>query len=159
MKATESRPLTSRTRVALAIARGIAAARGEHDVTAVHAAIGILREGGNPALSALWYAGMSPNVIRNLHVELERALGAAPGKTEPRRVTVDDSPGEQELLRAGENEAVQLNDEFLGTDHILLAILRGDSAVSARFGEHGITAGKYLEGLNASRRGDPPPLH
>lgn len=76
MAATQLRPLTSRTRVALAIARGIAAARGDRDLTETHIAVGILREGSNPALSALWYAGMSENEMRQLSSHLEHSLGS-----------------------------------------------------------------------------------
>ena len=43
METTRPRPFTSRTRVALAIARGIAAARGDRDLTATHILLAVLR--------------------------------------------------------------------------------------------------------------------
>jgi len=157
MEATQLRPLTSRTRVALAIARGIAAARGDHDLSATHVVVGILREGGNPVLSALWYAGLSETSIRRLASHLEHALGDPPGHVPARQVTIDLTPGEEEVLRGGEMEADHLNDPYLGTEHILLAILRSNSVASKQFAEAGISLERYYDGLLSSRRGDPPP--
>ena len=157
MEVAQPRPLTSRTRVALAIARGVAAARGHRDLTATHIAVGILREGRNPALSALWYAGMSGNAIDRLSSRLEHSLGEPIGHIAPRQVTIDSTPGEHEILRLSDIEADQLNDPFLGTEHILLAILRSDDGAAKRFIEDGMSLEKYREGMFASRRGDPPP--
>ena len=157
MEGATLRPLASRTRVALAIARGIAAARGDRDLTPKHVAVGILREGSNPALAALWYAGMSENEMRRLHVVLENSLGEEPGHIPPRQVTIDFSPGEQEILRLSDLEANHFEDPFLGTEHILLAVLRSDELVAHRFAERGISIERYCNGLLSMRRGDPPP--
>ena len=53
MPDTVTYPLTSRTYVALSIARGIAAGLGHDDLTATHIALGILREAENGAVAAL----------------------------------------------------------------------------------------------------------
>ena len=157
MEVAQVRPLTSRTRVSLAIARAIAAARGDRDLTETHIAVGILREGSNPALSALWYAGMSENEIRRLSSHLENSLGEPPGHIAPREITIELTAGERELLRLSEIEADQLNDPFLGTEHILLAILRSNDRVAKGFAENDMSLEKYREGMASSRRGDPPP--
>jgi ATP-dependent Clp protease ATP-binding subunit ClpA len=65
--------------------------------------------------------------------------------------------GEEELLRLSDIEADQLNDPFLGTEHILLAILRLNDRAANRFAENGMSLEKYREGMASSRRGDPPP--
>lgn len=152
------RPLTSRTRVALAIARGIAAARGDLDLTPTHIAIGIFREGSNPALAALWYAGMSEDTIRGIALELERSLGEAPGDIPPRAVTINLSPGEEQMLRSAELEADHFGSPFLGTEHILLAILRSDSKPARHIAERGVSAEKYVEGMLSMWRGAAPPV-
>lgn len=157
MEVTHLRPFTSRTRVALAIARGVAAGRGDRDLTTGHVTVGILREGANAALSALWYAGMSEDAIVRLSSHLEHSLGDSPGHMPPRQVTVDLTPGEQEVLRLSELEADRLDDPYLGTEHILLAILRLDDSVTKVFADRGISVEKYFGGLLSSRRGDPPP--
>ena len=157
MEVAQVRPLTSRTRVALAIARGIAAARGDRDLSETHIAVGILREGSNAALSALWYAGMSENDMRRLSSYFEHSLGEPSGYIGPREVTIELTAGEQELLRLSDLEADQLNDPYLGTEHILLAILRSDDRAAQKFAENGMSLEKYCEGMVSSRRGDPPP--
>jgi ATP-dependent Clp protease ATP-binding subunit ClpC len=75
----------------------------------------------------------------------------------PRQVTIDVTPGEEEVLRQSEMEADRLSDPYLGTEHILLAILRSDGAASKSFEEVGISLEKYYAGVLSSRRGDPPP--
>lgn len=154
---TKQRPLTSRTRVALAIARGLAAARGDRDLTAKHMVIGILWEGANPAMAALWYAGMSEPEMRRMRAHLENGLGDYPGRIPPRLVTIDVTPGEERVIALAEKVADDFGDDYLGTEHILLAALSGDDAVAREFLQHGISLAQYTEGLKAVRRGDPPP--
>lgn len=151
------RPLTSSTRVALAIARGIAAARGDRNLTPTHIALGIFREGSNPGLAALWYAGLSEEEIRRIPFELEHSLGKAPGHIPPRLVTIDLTPGEENLLRASEVEAEHFGHPYLGTEHIVLAILRSDSRPAQHITERGVSADKYVAGMLSMLRGDPPP--
>ena len=153
------RPFTSKTRVALAIARGIAAARGDRDITPTHIAAGIFREGSNLGLAALWYAGLSETAIKTLGGEFERSLPKPPGDVQPRQVTVDLTAGEAVITNQAELEMDRLEDPYLGTEHFLLAILRSHSAVTDRLEQLGITVETLDAGLAASKRGDPPPQH
>lgn len=157
MESATPRPLTSRTRVALAIARATAAARGDRDLTPCHIALGIFREGRNPGLAALWYAGMSEDEIRQFSCVLEESLGVPPGHIQPRQVTIDASPGEEEILRLSDLEANHFNDPYVGTEHILLAILRTDNSVAQKVAERGVSFEKYCDGMLSIRRGDTPP--
>lgn len=157
MENARVRPLTSSTRVALAIARAIAAARGDRNLTPTHIAVGIFREGSNPGLAALWYAGMSEDQIRRIPFELEHSLGEVPGHIPPRPVTIDPTPGEEDVLRASDLEADHFGHPYLGTEHILLAILRSDSKPAQHIRERGVSAEKYVEGMLSMLRGDPPP--
>lgn len=154
---TTPRPFTSRTRVALAIARGIAGARGDTDLSSTHIALGILREGANAAIAALWYAGLTEADMNTLRVELEQALGDPPGWIPPRQVTIDLTPGEAEVIRLADVEADRLGDPYLGAEHILLALLRFDEAVVRLVASRGVTLAQYEAGLASVRRGDPPP--
>jgi RimJ/RimL family protein N-acetyltransferase len=151
------RPLTSHTRVALAIARGTAAARGDRNLTPTHVAFGIFKEGQSAGLAALWYAGMSEGAIRGFSSKLESSLGNPPGFMPVRQVAIDSSPGEEEILQLSEIEVVELSDPYLGTEHILLALIRSNSAVAHMLAEHGISLQSYVDGMLAVRRGDPPP--
>jgi ATP-dependent Clp protease ATP-binding subunit ClpA len=157
MESTKPLPFTSRTRVAVAIARAIAAARGDRDLTPTHIAVGILREGANAAIAALWYAGLSERTIRALHLDLEHSLSEPPGRIPPRQVTVDATPGEDAVARLGEAEADRFGDSFVGVEHLLLAILRSNGSVAQRFAERGVSAEAYYNALLSVRRGDPLP--
>jgi ATP-dependent Clp protease ATP-binding subunit ClpA len=100
---------------------------------------------------------MSENAIHRLSAHFDHSLGNPPGHIAPRQVTVDLTPGEQELLRLSDIEADHLSDPYLGTEHILLAILRSNDRVAKRFAENGISVENYREGMFSSRRGEPPP--
>ena len=151
------RPFTSRTRVALAIARGFAAARGDTNLNPRHIALGVIREGANAAIAALWYAGLSEAEITRLRFDIEHSFGEPTGRPAPRQVTIDVTSGEDTVIRLAEIEADRFGDDYLGLEHILLAILRSDDATARYFTKRGISADKYVDGLSAVRRGDPPP--
>lgn len=122
-------PLSSRARVALAIARGVAASVGHRDLRPSHVAIGLLREAENPAVAALHAAGISLHALRR---ELEVALEPR-GGTNPTEVAIPLTQGEEQLVMAALDEARQRQDEFLGPQHLLLALLRDSAEPVAQF--------------------------
>jgi ATP-dependent Clp protease ATP-binding subunit ClpC len=152
MTLATARPLTTRTRVSLAIARALAAARGESDVTPTHIVLGIFREGANPAIAALFSGGVDPAILQRVAPELEATLGEPHGRTDPRRVVLDLTPGEDIVLVRAEKEAEDFADEFIGTEHILLGILCDrDDPLAVFLAERGITAELLRRGIVASR--------
>ena len=84
-------PYTTRARVSLAIARAVAAGRGDPDVTPLHVAVGLLRERENPAVAALIDAGVD---LRGLRADIEVALGRPTGIPQPEEVAVELTEGE-----------------------------------------------------------------
>jgi ATP-dependent Clp protease ATP-binding subunit ClpA len=146
MPQTIDRPFTSRTYVSLAIARGIAAANGHTDLTACHVALGFLREGENPAVAALHHAGVSLTALRH---DLERTLPQR-GRPQFGEVLLPVTPGEREIVEVARAEAVSQNDEYLGNEHLLLALLRyPDSAAGQVFSRHGFTYETAADHLRA----------
>lgn len=136
MPDTITYPFTNRTYVSLSIARGIAAGSGHSNLTAAHIALGILREAENPAVAALHHGGVA---LRKLRHELEAQL---PPRGHPRlgEVLLPATPGEQEIVELAVMEAAALNDEYLGNEHLLLAVLRDPSTpVAQTFSRHGFT--------------------
>lgn len=155
MKDGRPRPFTSRTRISLAIARGIAAARGDSDLTASHVALGLLREGENPAVAVLNHAGVPVRLVR---ARLEEVLGPL-GSTRPRDVVVDSTAGEAELVAIAELKAEEWNDPYVGTEHLLLAVLAQEGSPAAGiFAGHGLSADTAVGYLQAVRGGTPPPV-
>jgi ATP-dependent Clp protease ATP-binding subunit ClpA len=150
MPDTITYPFTNRTYVSLSIARGIAAGYGHDNLTAPHIALGILREAENPAVAALDHGGVA---LRKLRRELEAQL---PPRGRPRfgEVVLPATPGEQEIVKLAVAEAAALNDEYLGDEHRLLAMLRDSSRpVAQTFSRHGFTYEAALTHLQFVRSG------
>jgi ATP-dependent Clp protease ATP-binding subunit ClpC len=146
------RPFTARTYVSLAIARGIAAAHGHADVTGFHVALGLLREGENPAVSALHQAGVPLLTLRR---ELEAFLPER-GRPAAGEVSLPGTPGERAIVQSADVEASSFHPEYVGNEHLLLALLRnGDSPVSQVFARHGFTYDSALTHLRAVFGGEP----
>lgn len=131
-------PYSTRLRVCLAIARGVAAARGDTDLAPLHVALGILREGENPAVAALMHAGVATDEIR---AEIEQALGEPMGFPRPGEVCIGDTPGEQRVVEDAFKASRERGDEYLGPHHLLLALVEDtDSQAAQIFARHGIDA-------------------
>jgi ATP-dependent Clp protease ATP-binding subunit ClpB len=149
MESPPTPSLSSRLRVSLAIARGGAAARGDTDLTPVHIALGLLREGENPAVGVLLHAGVNTSKLRS---ELEQALGP-PGIPRPGEVCIGPTPGEQAILDASAVISRSRGDAYLGPHHVLLALLDDKgSLVADLFARHGIdnlTAPPHLDAIFA----------
>ena len=146
-----ARPFTARTYVSLAIARGIAAAHGHADLTGSHVALGFLREGENPAVSALHHAGVPLHTLRR---DLESSL---PERAHPvvGEVLLPPTPGERAIVQAADAEANAFHPEYVGNEHLLLALLRSaDSPVSQAFSRHGFTYESAKTHLRAVFAGD-----
>jgi ATP-dependent Clp protease ATP-binding subunit ClpA len=129
-------PFTSRTYLALSIARGIAAAKGHANVTPAHIALGILREGENPAAAALQLAGVP---LRHLRHEIESEL-PPDGHPHFGEVLLPTTQGEREVVELAAAEVTKLNNPYLGNEHLLLAMLYDPtSPVAQILSRHGIT--------------------
>jgi len=129
-------PLTTSTRLVLAIARALAAAYGHENLMATHALLGILREGENPAVAVLTQAGISLDALRQ---DLERTPQPH-GRPSARAVVIPVTEGERELLARADIERRRRDDRPLGTEHLLLALLHdATTSVSQLLSQHGLT--------------------
>lgn len=151
-------PLSSRARVTLAIARSIAAARGDEDLSPAHISLGLLREGENAAVATLHHAGADLHALRS---DLESALGPE-RRPRPGEVSLPSTPGESLVRAQAATESQRRHEAFLGPQHLLLALLRNaDGPVARVCARHGIN---YETALASMRRvfegalgdGDPP---
>ena len=144
------RPYTSRMRLALSIARGLAAAHGDADVTTTHLALGLLREGQNLAVAALLHAAVPLRVVDR---ELEAALGP-PGRPRPDEVAVPLTPGEERAVEQARAESHLRGNQYVGSEHLLLTILREPSSPAAQaFARHGFSLATARTHLDAVSQG------
>ena len=150
MTETVTYPLTNRTYVALAIGRGIAAAKGHSNITPAHIALGILQEGANMAAGALQRAGVHPVRLRH---QLESEL-PPDGHPHLGELVLPSTPGEQAMLEVAATEVGKLGDPYLGNEHLLLAMLYDpETSIAQLFFRNGITYDTALAHLRVLRSG------
>lgn len=135
MNATPPLPYSTRLRIALAIARSIAAARGDSETTSTHIVLGLLREAENGAVAALQHSGVPLNLIRG---ELEAELGP-PGRPRPDEVALPLTEGERQVLELARIESGIRDDPYVAPEHVLLGVLRDARCPAALvFAHHGL---------------------
>ena len=60
------------------------------------------------------------------------------------------TPGERAIVQAADREASSFHPEYIGNEHLLLALLRNaDTAVSQAFSRHGVTYESAVTHLRA----------
>ncbi len=150
-------PLSSKARISLAIARGLAAARGDDNITPSHVALGLLREGENAAVATLVDAGVDLHALRKA---LEHTLGPE-GRPRPGEVSIALTAGEELVRTRAAAESLRQRDPFLGPQHLLLALLQDTSThVTRELARHGVTyevTVRRLSHVLAGRQGDGAP--
>src|SRR5688572_23919993 len=127
--------VTTRTHEVFAIAHDLAERLGHDDVTPVHIALGLIREGRSVAAAAILSRGVQLDV-------LERELEAHLSPPEAPRVPPAErswTPSDECVLERATVEARELGTEFFGCEHVLLAFLRDATSTPAQvLARHGI---------------------
>jgi hypothetical protein len=133
--------VTAQARRCVRFAREEADRLGLSEVAAPELLLGLVREGHGPAARTLLAAGLTLERLRGAHAaEASEPSARADGD----RVAI--SPAARRVFEASLGEAVRLRDGHLGPEHILLAILRGDSAAAvARLGMSPVEVERRLE--------------
>ena len=117
---------TPRAQQALALARKEADRLGHGYVGTGHLLIGIVKLGQGPAVAVLFKMGMDLESVRAAVVkEVDAGHTAGPG-------TVPFTPSVKKALALAGKEAKSLNHSYLGTEHLLLGLLREGEDVAAR---------------------------
>ena len=118
---------TERVRKSLALARENASRRQHEYVGAEHILLGILEEG----------EGVATAVLQNLGIDLDELKLTVAGRTMPASSgpTGPDLPytsRAKKVLELAMAEARDLNHSYLGTEHVLLALLREENGIPAQ---------------------------
>ena len=127
--------LTSRAHDAFSHAHDLADRLGHDELTSTHIALGVLREGRNPAVGALFNLGVP---LEDFARELEAHLppsGTARTPIAERSWTFDD----EQIIERARLEARELGTEFFACEHLLLALLRDRRSTPAQLlARHGV---------------------
>lgn len=98
-----------------------------HDsIRTEHILLGLIREGGGVAAQVLQGLGLT---IENVRARVEELAG--PGRSVTPEL-VPFTPSAVDVLQSSNQESVQRGLDYVGTEHILLALIRDRGSVAAR---------------------------
>ena len=109
---------TERAQKALTLAQEAAGSFGHSYIGSEHLLLGLLREGGGPAAKALAAAGVTEEALVK---QIEDLSGrGAPDSAAPQGMT----PRTKRIIELSLQSAGQMGTNYVGTEHLLLGILR-----------------------------------
>jgi ATP-dependent Clp protease ATP-binding subunit ClpC len=146
MDAATRMNLSERSKKVVELAGTAATRFGESAISDVHLAIGLLEDAGGVATTAVQFHGIALDRVGEQLVELaELSL--------PQTVTVD------ALIATAHAESAAIGHPYVGTEHLLLALLRDKHSPVARlFGQHGFTYEMARARILWILHGDPQSL-
>ena len=126
---------------ALAIARKEAYIRDQEGIDTNHLLLGIIKERGGLAYRLLINSGLGIKKIIESMYYSPRIVGNGVDK---KRMYFN--PRVDTVLKYAESEAISLGSEKIGTEHILLGLLKeGFGIASQKLEEHGVTYAEIRE--------------
>ncbi len=119
--------LTQRAQKAILLAQEEARGFDYPYIATEHLLLGLLREGEGVAAKALIGLGLNPDQLRQAIGQLvERGSGAAPDNQ------LRFTPRAKRVLELAMDEAMRMQQNYIGTEHILLGLLREEEGVAAQ---------------------------
>lgn len=118
---------TPRAQQVLALARKEAERFNHNYVGTEHLLLGLIKLGQGVAVNVLERMGLE---LERVRVEVEKQVGSGPEQTISSQIPY--TPRVKKVLSLAEKEAKQLNHSYVGTEHILLGLLREGEGVAAR---------------------------
>jgi Clp amino terminal domain, pathogenicity island component len=103
----------------------IARSRGDDHIGTEHLLLGLLDDEGSMAARALASFGVTKDLV-------DEAIGSAPGPKARVKGHIPFSPDAKKVLELALREAIRVKARSIGTEHILLAILRASDSPGAR---------------------------
>lgn len=116
---------TERAQKVLALSQEEAVRLGHNNIGTEHILLGLVREGDGIAAKALQSLGLE---IEKIQGEVEQLIGV--GK-QPMQ-TIHYTPRAKKVVELSQDEARKLGHSYVGTEHILLGLIREGEGVAAR---------------------------
>jgi len=117
---------TNRAKVVVLKAQNAARERGEQHVTSLHLVLGLLAEWEGLAGQAIQAAGVSRDTVASAVAD------ALPDAGKPARRHATFSSGLTRVLELSVGESLRLEHDYVGTEHVLLALLEARAEPGAR---------------------------
>src|SRR3989449_2975142 len=118
---------TPRAQEALGMARKEAHRFNHNFVGTEHLLLGIIKLGQGVAVNVLQKMGLN---LENVRIEVEKQVGTGPDQKMIGNIPY--TPRVKKVLAFAAKEAQALNHSYVGTEHILLGLLREGDGVAAR---------------------------
>jgi len=118
---------TPRAQQVLALARKEADRFGHNYVGTEHLLLGLIKLGQGVAVNVLERMGLDLDTVR---VEVEKQVGSGSGQKPVGNIPY--TPRVKKVLALANKEAKSLNHSYVGTEHLLLGLLREGEGVAAR---------------------------
>ena len=142
---------TTKSQEAISGAVQAAAAAGNPQVEALHLLGELLSQEGGVAVGLL--NALSPQTLKNVGAATRTALTSLPSSAGSSVVEPNPSRGFLAALERADKLAKELTDEYISTEHILIAIAEGDDAAARALRDAGATAQALREILPTVRGG------
>jgi len=140
--------LTVKTQEAIADAQKLAERAGHQQIDVEHLALAMVRQKDGLPEAILSKLGADPATIaRELEQELKRVPQVSGSGAGQATIT----PRFNDVFSAAEQEAERLKDEYVSTEHLLLAIVDGGGPAAGVFKRHGVTKDRVYSALTAIR--------
>jgi ATP-dependent Clp protease ATP-binding subunit ClpC len=118
---------TEKARHAVVLAQEEARLLGHNYIGTEHLLLGLLREDQGVAAAALHRLGVSLDAVRS---DVKTIIGEGPAAPPPGEVPF--TPRAKKVLELSLREALQLGHNYIGTEHILLGLVREGQGVAAQ---------------------------
>lgn len=116
---------TERAQKVLALSQEEAVRLGHGNIGTEHILLGLVREGEGIAAKALYGLGLGPEKIQK---EVENLIGRGKDNSQ----TIHYTPRAKKVIELSMDEARKLGHSYVGTEHILLGLIREGEGVAAR---------------------------
>src|SRR6185312_2513987 len=116
---------TERAQKVLALAQEEAVRLGHNNIGTEHILLGLIREGEGIAAKALVALGLGLEKVQD---EVETLIGR--GQEQPKDIAY--TPRAKKVIELSMDEARKLGHTYVGTEHILLGLIREGEGVAAR---------------------------
>lgn len=116
---------TERAQKVLALAQEEAIRLGHNNIGTEHILLGLVREGEGIAAKALYALGLGADKIQK---EVENLIGRGQENAQ----TIHYTPRAKKVIELSMDEARKLGHSYVGTEHVLLGLIREGEGVAAR---------------------------
>ena len=145
----DAEKLTSKSQEAISTAVRRAAADGHPQVEAVHLLLALLGQAGGTTIPVLDAAGAAPGIVKSRADELLGRLPKAYGATSAPSVSRDVA----KVLDAARREAERMKDDYVSTDHLLVALASDGGDVAGLLRDAGATVDSLRKAVEQVRGG------